>query len=56
LDTLIATAAGLGVDQTLISRAEAVRAAIGAALNEIDNARRLPPDRMAGADTDLTFV
>jgi indole-3-acetate monooxygenase len=56
LDTLIATAAGLAVDQTVISRAEAVRTAVGAALNEIKNARRLPPGRMAGADTDLNFV
>jgi hypothetical protein len=56
LETLIATAAGLAVDQTVISRAEAVRTAVGVALNEIENARRLPPDRMVGADTDLTFV
>jgi indole-3-acetate monooxygenase len=56
LDTLIATSADLAVDQTVISRAEAVRTAVGAALNEIENARRLLPGRMVGADTDLTFV
>jgi hypothetical protein len=52
---LIASSAHLAVDQTAISRAAAVNR-LGAALSEIENMRRLPPDRMMDADTDLTFV
>src|SRR6202171_4571714 len=40
---MIATSADLAGDQTVISRAEAVRAAVGAAWNEIESPRRLPP-------------
>ena len=41
---MIATSADLAGDQTVISRAEAVRPAVGAASNEIESTRRLPPD------------
>src|SRR5256885_6648014 len=41
---MIATSADLAGDQTVISRAEAVRTAVGAASNEIESTRRLPPD------------
>ena len=40
----MATFADLAGDQTVISRAEAVRPAVGAASNEIESTRRLPPD------------
>jgi len=40
---LIATSADLAGDQTVISRAEAVRPAVAAASNEIETTRRLPP-------------
>ena len=40
----MATSADLAGDQTVISRAEAVRPAVGAASNEIESTRRLPPD------------
>jgi alkylation response protein AidB-like acyl-CoA dehydrogenase len=43
LDTLIPTSAGLTGDWTVISRAEAIRPAVAAASNEIENTRRLPP-------------
>jgi indole-3-acetate monooxygenase len=43
LDTPIATSADLAGDQTVISRAEAVRSAVDAASNEIESRRRLPP-------------
>jgi len=43
LDTLIATSADLAGDQTVISRAEAVRSVVDAASNEIESTRRLPP-------------
>jgi alkylation response protein AidB-like acyl-CoA dehydrogenase len=43
LDTLIATSADLAGDQSVISRAEAVRSAVAAASNEIESTRRLPP-------------
>jgi indole-3-acetate monooxygenase len=43
LDTLIASYADLAGDQTVISRAEAVRTAVAAASNEIESTRRLPP-------------
>ena len=43
MDTLIATSANLAADQTVISRAEAVRAAVAASSNAIENTRRLPP-------------
>jgi alkylation response protein AidB-like acyl-CoA dehydrogenase len=43
LDTLIANSAGLAGDQTVISRAAAVRTAIAAASDEIESTRRLPP-------------
>jgi alkylation response protein AidB-like acyl-CoA dehydrogenase len=43
LDTLTATSAELAGDRTVISRAEAVRAAVAAASDEIDTTRRLPP-------------
>ena len=43
MDTLIATSADLAGDQTVISRAEAVRPAVAAASNEIETRRRLPP-------------
>jgi alkylation response protein AidB-like acyl-CoA dehydrogenase len=44
LDKLIATSADLAGDQTVISRAEAVRAAVAAAAAEIESTRRLPPE------------
>src|SRR6202163_1594772 len=44
LDKLIATSADLAGDQTVISRAEAVRTAVAGAATEIENTRRLPPD------------
>src|SRR3979409_147706 len=40
---LIATSAGLTGDQSVICCAEAVRPAVGAASNEIESTRRLPP-------------
>src|SRR5712672_1078979 len=40
---MMATFADLAGDQTVISRAEAVRPAVGAASNEIEATRRLPP-------------
>src|SRR3982751_2052171 len=40
---MIATTADLAGDPTVISRAEAVRAAVEAASNEIEETRRLPP-------------
>src|SRR6266576_1645333 len=40
---MIATSADLEGDQTVIARAEAVRPAVGAASNEIESTRRLPP-------------
>ncbi len=43
MDTLIATSADLAGDQNVISRAEAVRPAVAAASDEIENTRRLPP-------------
>ena len=43
MDTLIATSAELAGDRSVISRAEAVRAAVAAASDEIEDARRLPP-------------
>jgi alkylation response protein AidB-like acyl-CoA dehydrogenase len=43
LDTPIATSADLAGDQTVISRAEAVRSTVDAASNEIESTRRLPP-------------
>jgi indole-3-acetate monooxygenase len=43
LDTLTITSADLAGDQTVILRAEAVRTAVGAASNEIESTRRLPP-------------
>jgi len=43
LDTLIATAADLAGDPTVILRAEALRPAVQAASNEIEGTRRLPP-------------
>ncbi len=43
MDTLIPTSADLAGDQTVISRAEAVRPAVEAASNEIEDKRRLPP-------------
>jgi indole-3-acetate monooxygenase len=43
LDTLTPTSAGLAGDWTVISRAEAVRPAVAAASNEIEQTRRLPP-------------
>ena len=43
LETLIATSADLAGDQAVIARAEAVRAAVAAASNEIESTRRLPP-------------
>ena len=39
----MATFADLAGDQTVISRAEAVRSAVAAASNEIESTRRLPP-------------
>ena len=44
MDTLTAISAGLAGDQNVISRAEAVRAAVASASNEIESTRRLPPD------------
>ena len=43
VDTLIPSAADLAGDPDLISRAEAVRPAVEAASNEIEEMRRLPP-------------
>jgi indole-3-acetate monooxygenase len=43
LDTLIPTAADLAGDTAVIARAEAVRPAVAAASNEIEEKRRLPP-------------
>ena len=43
VDTLIPSAAELAGDPDLISRAEAVRPAVEAASNEIEETRRLPP-------------
>ncbi len=43
VDTLIPSAADLAGDPDLISRAEAVRPAVEAASNEIEETRRLPP-------------
>lgn len=43
LDTLILSAADLAGDPAVISRAEAVRPAVEAASNEIEETRRLPP-------------
>jgi alkylation response protein AidB-like acyl-CoA dehydrogenase len=43
LDTLIPTAADLAGDPTVVARAEAVRPAVAAASNEIEEKRRLPP-------------
>ncbi len=43
MHTLIATSADLAGDQTVISRAEAVRPAVAAASDEIESTRRLPP-------------
>ena len=42
MDTLIATSADLAGDRTVIARAEAVRAAVAAASDEIESTRRLP--------------
>jgi indole-3-acetate monooxygenase len=42
-DTLIATAADLAGDPTVISRAEALRPAVDAASKQIESTRRLPP-------------
>jgi indole-3-acetate monooxygenase len=53
LDTLIATSADLAGDQNVICRAEAVRAAVAAASDEIESTRRLPPvllDRLHEAE------
>ena len=44
LDKLIATSADLAGDQTVISRAEAVRTAVAGAAAEIESTRRLPPE------------
>jgi alkylation response protein AidB-like acyl-CoA dehydrogenase len=43
LSTPTTTPADLAGDQTVILRAEAVRSAVGAASNEIESTRRLPP-------------
>ena len=43
LDTLIPSSADLAGDPAVISRAEAVRPAVEAAANEIEDKRRLPP-------------
>ena len=43
MGTLIVTSAELAGDQSVIARAEAVRTAVAAASDEIENARRLPP-------------
>jgi indole-3-acetate monooxygenase len=43
LDTLIPTSAELAGDRNVISLAEAVRPAVAAASNEIEDTRRLPP-------------
>src|SRR5580700_10651120 len=40
---LIATSAELAGDRDVVSRAEAVRAAVAAASDEVEDARRLPP-------------
>ncbi|MGQ3296617.1 acyl-CoA dehydrogenase family protein [Reyranella sp.] len=47
MDTLIPSAADLAGDPTVISRAEAVRPAVEAASNEIEETRRLPPALLA---------
>lgn len=47
VDTLIPSAADLAGDPTVISRAEAVRPAVEAASNEIEETRRLPPALLA---------
>ena len=43
MDTLISTSADLAGDRSVVSRAEAVRAAVAAASDEIESTRRLPP-------------
>ena len=43
MDTLISTSADLAGDRNVVSRAEAVRAAVAAASDEIESTRRLPP-------------
>ncbi|MBS0224520.1 MAG: acyl-CoA dehydrogenase [Proteobacteria bacterium] len=43
MDTLIPTPADLAGDQTVISRAEALRPLVEAASNEVEDMRRLPP-------------
>lgn len=43
MDTLILSAADLAGDPAVVSRAEALRAAVEAASNEIEETRRLPP-------------
>ena len=43
MDTFIPTSADLAGDQTVISRAEALRPAVEAAASEIEETRRLPP-------------
>src|SRR6185295_14407818 len=43
LDTLIPSSADLAGDPAVISRAEALRPAVEAASNDIEEARRLPP-------------
>jgi alkylation response protein AidB-like acyl-CoA dehydrogenase len=43
VDVLIPTSAELAGDRTVISRAEAVRPAVAAASNEVEDTRRLPP-------------
>ena len=40
---MIATAADLAGDRTIVARAEALRPQVAAAGNEIENTRRLPP-------------
>jgi indole-3-acetate monooxygenase len=52
LDTLIATSAELAGDRTVIARAEAIRSAVAAASDEIEDTRRLPAallDKLHGA-------
>ena len=52
MDTLIPSAADLAGDPAVISRAEALRPAVEAASNEIEETRRLPPallDKLHGA-------
>ncbi len=43
MNTLIATSADLAGDRTVIARAEAVRADVAAASDDIESTRRLPP-------------